>query len=275
MYKRTSNLSKRRKTEKHDGQENAAFDPLEHLKSFMTPQQPEAEKDKNHIYFYADVDQYTCLDLNRKIVEMNKSLLKYSIDYDTPPPNIYLHINSMGGCLFSAFSTIDTIKNSKVPIISIVEGCAASAATVISMVCHKRYVTSNSFMLIHQLSTGANGTYENMKDGFLNDTKLMELLYNLYQSNTSMNMKTIKNVLKRDIWWDANECLKNGLVDSIWTGDSTNLNIKNEFKNDIYETNNVMTIKRGFGNVDIVDNSDNLDSDDEIEIKHKSKRKRK
>lgn len=266
MYKRNNISAKRKKTEKHDGQE-AAFDPLEHLKSFMTPEQ-EVDKDKNHIYFYSEVDQYSCLDLNRKIVEMNKSLLKYSIDYDTHPPNIYLHINSMGGCLFSAFSTIDTIKNSKVPIVSIVEGCAASAATVISMVCHKRYITPNSFMLIHQLSTGATGTYENMKDGFINDTKLMDLLYKLYQSNTSMNMKTIKNVLKRDIWWDANECLKYGLVDNIWNGDSANLNIRNEFREDVYETNNVVSIKRGEDTIDI-------DSDDDIEIKHKSKRKRK
>lgn len=265
MYKRKNIFLKKKEV-----QENA-FDPLEHLKSFMAPQQPESEKDKNHIYFYSEVDQYTCLDLNRKIVEMNKTLLKFSIDYDTPPPNIYLHINSMGGCLFSAFSTIDTIKNSKVPIISIVEGCAASAATVISMVCHKRYVTPNSFMLIHQLSTGANGTYENMKDGFLNDTKLMDLLYKLYQSNTSMDMKTIKNVLKRDIWWDANECLKYGLVDSIWNGDSANLNIKNEFKTDTYDTNNIISTTRGFVGVD---NSD-LDSDDNIEIKHKTKRRKR
>jgi ATP-dependent protease ClpP protease subunit len=270
MYKRNNIFLKRKKPEKQDTTE-AAFDPLEHIKSIMAPQQPESEKDKNHIYFYTDVDQYTCLDLNRKIVEMNKTLLKFSIDYDVPPPNIYLHINSMGGCLFSAFSTIDTIKNSKVPIISIIEGCAASAATVISMVCHKRYVTKNSFMLIHQLSTGANGTYENMKDGFLNDTKLMDLLYKLYKSNTSMDMKTIKNVLKRDIWWDANECLKYGLVDSIWNGDNANLNIKSEFNMDAYDTNNVVSTKRG--NVLVI--SEDIDSDEEIEIKHKIKRKKR
>ena len=106
---------------------------------------------KNHIYFYSSVTQKSCLELNQRINKLNIELLQYSIEYGCQVPNIYLHINSYGGSLFAAFSTIDTIKNSKIPIVSIIEGCAASAATIISMVCHKRYCTKNSFMLIHQL----------------------------------------------------------------------------------------------------------------------------
>ena len=194
------------------------------------------DKEKNHIYFYSDVDQYSCLELNKKINDLNKELMQYAIEYEVEPPNIYLHINSYGGSLFAAFSTIDTIINSKIPIISIIEGCAASAATIISIVCHKRYSTLNSFMLIHQLSTGAMGKYEEMKDDFLNDTKLMELLYKLYQNHTSMDIKTIKKVLKRDLWWDSDECLKHGLIDEIWTGSKFNINIQKEFSIDKFKT---------------------------------------
>lgn len=206
------------------------------------------DKDKNHIYFYSDVDQYSCLELNKKINDLNKELMQYAIEYETEPPNIYLHINSFGGSLFAAFSTIDTIINSKIPIISIIEGCAASAATIISIVCHKRYSTSNSFMLIHQLSTGAMGKYEEMKDDFLNDTKLMELLYKLYQDHTTMDLKTIKKVLKRDLWWDSNECLKNGLIDDIWTGSNFNLKIKKEFNPDIFKTKQIIKKKNNIKN---------------------------
>ncbi len=206
------------------------------------------DKDKNHIYFYSDVDQYSCLELNKKINDLNKELMQYAIEYETEPPNIYLHINSFGGSLFAAFSTIDTIINSKIPIISIIEGCAASAATIISIVCHKRYSTSNSFMLIHQLSTGAMGKYEEMKDDFLNDTKLMELLYKLYQDHTTMDLKTIKKVLKRDLWWDSNECLKNGLIDEIWIGSNFNLKIKKEFNPDIFKTKQIIKKKNNIKN---------------------------
>jgi len=217
---------------KHKKNEPDEENPLVNL---FKPRVP-MDKDKNHIYFYNDVDQLSCLELNKKINDLNKELLQYAIEYETEPPNIYLHINSFGGSLFAAFSTIDTIINSKIPIISIIEGCAASAATIISMVCHKRYCTTNSFMLIHQLSTGAMGKYEEMKDDFMNDTKLMELLYKLYQEHTKMNMKLIKKTLKRDLWWGSEECLKNGLVDEIWTGPKINININKEFSNDMFKT---------------------------------------
>ena len=212
----------------------AVDDPLEKLKALMPTEV--SDKENNHIYFYTDVNQDTCLDLNRKITALNKELLKYAIEYDCEPPNIYLHINSYGGCLFSAFSVIDTIKNSRVPIVSIVEGNAASAATMMSMVCKKRYITQNSFMLIHQLSSASSGNFEALKDDFLNDTKLMELIYKLYRENTTMSEKEIKNVLKRDIWWTSEECIKAGLVDGLWDSNMTSMKIKNLFRNDCYTT---------------------------------------
>ena len=215
--------------------QKAVDDPIEKLKALMPSDV--SDKENNHIYFYTDVNQDTCLDLNRKITALNKELLKYAIEYDCEPPNIYLHINSYGGCLFSAFSVIDTIKNSRVPIVSIVEGNAASAATMISMVCNKRYITQNSFMLIHQLSSASSGNFEALKDDFLNDTKLMELIYKLYRENTTMSEKEIKNVLKRDIWWTSEECIKAGLVDGLWDSNITSMKIKNLFRNDCYTTN--------------------------------------
>lgn len=214
--------------------QKAVDDPIEKLKALMPTDL--SDKENNHIYFYTDVNQESCLDLNRKITALNKELLKYAIEYDCEPPNIYLHINSYGGCLFSAFSVIDTIKNSRVPIVSIVEGNAASAATMISMVCKKRYITQNSFMLIHQLSSASSGNFEALKDDFLNDTKLMELIYKLYRENTTMSEKEIKNVLKRDIWWTSEECIKAGLVDGLWDSNMTSMKIKNLFRNDCYNT---------------------------------------
>jgi ATP-dependent protease ClpP protease subunit len=172
--------------------------------------------DKNHIYFYTNVSIKSCLILNIKINELNKKLLKYSIDYDNKPPNIYLHINSNGGDLLSSFSVIDTIINSNIPIISIIEGSAASAATLIAMVCKERYITENSFMLIHQLSSGIIGKYEDIKYEYINDAKLMKLLYNLYIKYTKMTLNKLKILLKKDIWLTSNECILYGLVDNIY-----------------------------------------------------------
>ena len=265
-------LGKKKKQPKQPKEEVVDDDPFEQLNNLFKPQSS-LDREKNHIYFYQGVDQDSCLELNRKINALNKDLMQHAIEYETEPPNIYLHINSYGGSLFAAFSTIDTIMSSKIPIVSIIEGCAASAATIISMVCHKRYCTPNSFMLIHQLSTGASGKYEEMKDDFMNDTKLMELLYKLYLEHTTMDIKTIKRVLKRDLWWNVNECIKHGLIDGIWNGSRLSLTVNKDFSSEHFNTEKVVetrTLKRKHieftsDDLKVSDESDTSDDEDETE----------
>ena len=239
MFRKTNPIVLK-KTKKRHVENDDEEDPLEKLKSLMGAKQPETEMERNHLYFYSDVTQETCLDLTRKINNLNKELLKYSIEYDCPPPSIFLHINSLGGDLLSAFGVVDTIENSRIPIISIVHGQAASAATIISMSCHKRYITSNSFMLIHQLSHGIYGKFEEIKDDFENDTSFMDTLYSLYKKHTKMDLKTIKESLKHDLWWNSEKCIEHGLVDSIWSPHITTLSVQNVFKeNENYESDSI------------------------------------
>jgi len=200
-------------------------DAMEELTNLLKG--PDTDKDKNHLYFYTDVTQASCLDLNRKITSLNKELLKYSIEYDCPPPPIFLHINSIGGDLLASFSVVDTIITSRIPIVSIIEGSAASAATIISMVCHKRYITKHSFMLIHQLSSACSGKFQELQDDFENDKKFMALLTSLYKEHTTMSDKKIKSVLLHDIWWSSQECMEHGLVDGLWDSSMTRVSVRN------------------------------------------------
>jgi ATP-dependent protease ClpP protease subunit len=98
------------------------------------------------------------------------------------------------------------------------------------MVCHKRYITKHSFMLVHQLSAGFQGKYEEIKDDFDNDKKFMNLLYTLYTEHTKMSEKKIKDVLKHDIWWGSSECIEHGLVDGIWDSNITRVVVDDLFK---------------------------------------------
>ena len=95
-------------------------------------------------------------------------------------------------------------------------------------------------MLIHQLSSFSFGKYEEIKDEFINDTKLMNMIYKLYQNHTTMKLKKIKRILKHDLWWDINKCIQNGLVDKIWKGNNIIVKVKNKFKS----KNKVKKIKK-------------------------------
>ena len=175
-------------------------------------------RDKNHIFFYDDVTTDSCLLLNREIQAVVRELRSYSLDYSCESPKIYIHINSYGGELLACFSTLDYIKNCPVPVVSIIEGCAANAATLISVVASERYMTSSSWMLIHQLSGGYWGKYEEMEEDLDNSRKFMEKIYEIYEEHTKLTRSELKKILKRDEWWDYKTCLKYGLVNGVYNG---------------------------------------------------------
>lgn len=173
----------------------------------------------NHIYFYGKVNNSNCLKLNMALVDVSRKLSNVRVDLQVDNLKIYLHINSFGGSVFAALSSIDSLRNCSYPVVSIIEGAAASAATLMSVVCHERIIRRNAYMLIHQMSSGFWGKMEEIKDEFINLKKLTKKLKKIYKEHTNLNNTDsevkLNDILKRDIWWDSRECLKYGLVDEI------------------------------------------------------------
>ena len=172
----------------------------------------------NHIYFYADVESENCLSLIRAIRNKDAELRAEQISRgleDSPMTPIWLHVHSYGGDLFTAFSLADQLAMMKSPIYSVVEGIAASAATLISMSADKRYMLPSSFMLIHQLSGFVWGTHEQFKDEMTLQNKMMDRLVQFYANRSKVEETELRNMLTRDYWMDADTCVERGFVDEI------------------------------------------------------------
>lgn len=169
---------------------------------------------ENDIYFYGDITEQNALELNSMLYEVDKKLQVTGIFVDSKP-TIKLHINSYGGSLFAGLATVDVIRGLRCNVHSYVEGAAASAATIISVSCHKRYIGRYSKMLIHQLTSDAYGKYNELEDDMENNSHLMETIKAIYKKYTNVPMKKIDEILKHDLWFDSKKCLKLGLVDYI------------------------------------------------------------
>jgi len=170
---------------------------------------------RNRIYFYSEVNRPKNLELNKNLVTLGNTLYNRGQSLQVDPGRIFLHINSFGGSVFAGMSSVDYILNSKVPVTTIIDGCAASAATIMSVVGHHRVMHKHSFMLIHQISSAMWGKFEDMKDDMKNSELLMETIIKIYEEHTRIPRSELKEILKRDIWWDAKTCLDYGLVDEI------------------------------------------------------------
>jgi len=174
------------------------------------------EKSGNRLYFYSEVSRNDVLKLNKTLVELSREMRICQIDKGlSEPPRIFLHINSYGGVIFDGLAAMDEILKCDVPITTVVDGCAASAATFMSVVGEHRQINRNAYMLIHQLASGVWGKYANILDHKENMDELMKKIKEIYEKYTKVPAKQLNEILKRDLWWDAKKCLKYGLVDEI------------------------------------------------------------
>lgn len=171
--------------------------------------------DDVNVYFYDEVNSETILYLNSELKKLEYKLLSESFKRDMPPARVNLYMQSDGGDLLASFSTMDIIKSLKVPVYTYVHGLAASAATMITVVGARRFITQNSSVLIHQLRSDLYGTYENQKDMIESNAKFMKMMVDVYRKYTKLSPDMLSDILKRDIILNAKEALKFGIVDEI------------------------------------------------------------
>ena len=180
-----------------------------------TPPDKHISVHENKIYYYAGVNRDSASELNKKIGELESKSLTLSNSLGILAPPIKLLINSGGGSITAGISSMDTILRTTVPVYTYVDGFAASAATFLSVVGEKRYMSRNSYMLVHQLSSNFWGKYSEFEDEKQNLDLMMKTIKDVYKKYTKLPMKKLDEILKHDLMWDANTCLKYGLVDEI------------------------------------------------------------
>ena len=170
---------------------------------------------ENKIYFYSNVNRESVVELNKKIGEIESKSLTLSNNLDISPPPIKIFINSGGGSITAGISSMDTILRTKVPVHTYVDGFCASAATFLSIVGTKRFISKNSYMLIHQLSSQFWGKYSELEDQKQNLDLMMDTIRNTYKEYTKVPIEQIDEILKHDLFWDAETCKSLGLIDEI------------------------------------------------------------
>ncbi len=180
-----------------------------------TPPDKHIAVHENKIYYYAGVNRESASELNKKIGELESKSLTLGYNLDIDPPTLKLLINSGGGSITAGISSMDTILRCKVPVETYVDGFCASAATFLSVAGDGRFMSRNSYMLIHQLSTNFWGKYTEFEDEKQNLDLMMETIKRVYKEYTKVPEKKLDEILKHDLMWDAETCKTLGLVDEI------------------------------------------------------------
>ena len=177
-------------------------------------------RDGTHIYFYDEIDPQTQLLFFRyyeqAISEIYAKTGEYSVKHEGQPVEVItVHINSPGGQVFCSLALYDYLKNAEIPAIGIVEGQAASGASILLQGCTEKLMTQHSMMLIHELSSGTWGKLHQMKQDFENWESMMDLIKDVYRKETKIPESELEKILEPDYYWKSSKCKEYGLVNHI------------------------------------------------------------
>jgi ATP-dependent Clp protease, protease subunit len=168
--------------------------------------------DHNYMMFFKEFDISGAADAVEFILTRN-------LMTEDRPKFIKALINSPGGDVAAAFSIIDTMKGSKIPIYTYGLGEIASCGLLMFIAGEKghRYITRNTAILSHQYSWGSHGKDHELHAAVKEFDNTRARIINHYKKCTGMTEKNINKYLlpSSDVWLTAKEAVKYGIADEI------------------------------------------------------------
>lgn len=160
----------------------------------------------------------------KSAVEAQSEVCGFTAKDDDALETVVLELNSPGGSVpdgYRIFNALQDMKARGVRVEAVINGKAASMATVIAMAADHVAITKGSLMLVHDASGGVHGT----SSDHLKMAKTLEGISSeiatIYAEKTGASATGMRELMAEDRWMTADEASKIGFVDEIITGTTT------------------------------------------------------
>ena len=130
---------------------------------------------------------------------------------------LHIHINSLGGDVFTAQAIHSAIKNHKAKSTSYIDGVAASAATIVACGAGEVVARMNSTYMIHEPWGRCTGNADEMDKSARDLRAITKPIVNVYkdQVRDKIDDEKIRSLMEDETWMDAEQALEYGFVDRI------------------------------------------------------------
>lgn len=131
--------------------------------------------------------------------------------------DITMHVDSPGGSVKSGLSIVDVMNYISSDVSTINTGMAASMGSILlgNGQKGKRYSLNHSKVMLHQVSSGAQGHVEDIKISLAEALKYNDELFSMLGEFCGKTKKQVLSDCNRDNWLTADEALKYGIIDGI------------------------------------------------------------
>ena len=146
---------------------------------------------------------------------------------------VIFHINSPGGEVFAGISIYNRMKEFKGIVSTVVDGLAASAASIIAQGGTKghRKVCNGSLTMIHGASSFMFGYYNanELKDSIAQLNAIDKSVAEIYAACTGLDTEKAKGMLAKTTWMSAQDAVSNGFADAVAeTGQTVTMSINKD-----------------------------------------------
>jgi ATP-dependent Clp protease protease subunit len=132
-----------------------------------------------------------------------------------------IYIDSYGGDVYALMAMIDIIESCEKPVATICVGKAMSCGAVLLACGEKghRYISKNATIMIHDVSSFSEGKSEEIKSDAAETERLQKQFYKMLDTKCERKDgyfdKLVFNKGRSNLYLDAEQCVKHGLVDEI------------------------------------------------------------
>jgi len=131
--------------------------------------------------------------------------------------DITMHVDSPGGSVKSGLSMVDVMNYIASDVSTINTGMAASMGSILlgNGTKGKRYSLKHSKVMLHQVSSGAQGHVEDIKISLSEAIKYNDELFTMLGDYCGKTKAQVLKDCNRDNWLTADEAVKYGIIDGI------------------------------------------------------------
>ena len=142
------------------------------------------------------------------------------MDNDGSGQPIEIVLSTVGGSVYDGFAFVDVIERAKTPTTIHIFSMAASMGIYIAMAGHnnpnvKTVCHPFSVGLIHAGSSYLSGTMNQVRDTFNFSEHYEKKIHDYVLSHSNIDEKYYDEIDRKELWVDADEMLRLGIVDEI------------------------------------------------------------
>lgn len=129
--------------------------------------------------------------------------------------DITVYISSPGGDVIAASDIYTMLKEHRGHVTVMIEGIAASAASVIAMAGDTIRMSPTAYMMIHRASTVAWGNVDDMDETARMLREIDDGIILAYQTRSHLTRDELLDLMAKETWLNAKSALDYGLIDEI------------------------------------------------------------